>query len=383
MVKLFLLAFCVLACSTASLAGRVDVAVFAKGFKNPVSLKFDGAGRAYVVEQRGRVKVIDRGHVLREPFLDITEKTTRLLTPSSEQGLLDVALDPGYPNNGRFFTHYTDREGDTVIAVYQAKALKADPNSERVILRQKQPYSNHNGGQIEFGPDGYLYIALGDGGAGGDPHGNAQNLASLLGKILRLDVFGPDSYKIPSSNPLFGRGEAKSQKRAEIWAYGLRNPWRFSFDGNLLYIGDVGQNAWEEINVENIAEGGGKNYGWNLMEGRRCYRRETCPQEGLVLPVHEYPLYQEGDCSVTGGYVYRGKMLPELIGLYFYADYCSGTLRSFRYNKGQATEHKNWNQLNPKKRRWKQISSLARDPQGELYLVDHKQGIIFKLTPGP
>ncbi|MBI2069185.1 MAG: PQQ-dependent sugar dehydrogenase [Elusimicrobia bacterium] len=376
----FLIAVLLFNVTVSAAPPAITMKTVATGFKHPVSLKFDSSGKAYIVEQKGYVRVIENGRPDKKPFLDLNRKVTRFLSASSEQGLFDIALHPDFLKNGRLFAHYTDKNGDTVIAEYKAAGGQADASTERVLLRQQQPYSNHNGGQIEFGPDGYLYIALGDGGSRGDPQGNAQKLTTLLGKILRLDVSTPVQYTVPPSNPLADEAKDNPGIKPEIWAFGLRNPWRFSFDGRFLYIGDVGQNKWEEIDVEDTRQGGGKNYGWNIMEGLECYKSKECDPAGLTPPVHVYPLYEQGDCSVTGGYVYRGPD-TKLQGIYFYADYCSGTLRSFRHKNGKTTEHKEWRELNPDGKHWEKISALGRDPEGEIYLVDHERGSILKLVP--
>lgn len=360
-------------------AGAADlplaVARVAEGLNKPVGVKFDPRNTAHVVEQHGRVRVVEKGGLRKEPFLDLSDRVTRFMG-ASEQGLLDIAFHPDYASNGRVFAHYTDLSGDTVVSEFRAKDGQADPATERVILAVDQPYSNHNGGQIEFGPDGFLYVALGDGGSGGDPKGNGQSRKTLLGKLLRLDV-STRPFRVPESNP-FARVK---QARPEIWAYGLRNPWRFSFDGDMLYIGDVGQNSWEEIDVEDLRDGGGKNYGWNKLEGQECFRSEDCDRKGMTPPAHVYPLYRGGDCSVTGGYVYRGKALPQFQGRYFYADYCSGALRSFRYEGGKAADHRDWSAVNASRLLWGQISSLGRDREGELYLVSYDRGLLLKLVP--
>ena len=283
----------------------------------------DGSDRLFVVEQTGAIRIVAGGGVLAEPFLDLGDA----IVAGGEQGLLGLAFHPGYARNGRLFVNYTDLRGDTVVSEYRRAPgtdLRADPASERTLLAIDQPFVNHNGGGLAFGPDGYLYVGTGDGGSGGDPLGNGQALDTLLGKLLRLDVDsgGRGAYGIPSDNPFVGRDDA----RAEVWAYGLRNPWRFSFDASTstLWIGDVGQSDAEEINRAPAAAGG-LNYGWNLMEGRACYQPlEGCDRPGLEKPIATYS-HAEG-CSVTGGYVYRGSRHPALRGAYLFADYCSGTI---------------------------------------------------------
>jgi glucose/arabinose dehydrogenase len=280
----------------------------------------------------------------------------------------------GQPGAGIFYVYYTDNNGDTVVSRFQVDQTdpnRADENSETPILQVEQPYPNHNGGLLKFGPDGYLYVGLGDGGSAGDPEGHGQNLATLLGSILRLDVSqAGDSYDIPADNPFIDNSAA----RPEIWSYGWRNPWRFSFDRQTgdMYIADVGQNTWEEVNVQPGSSQGGENYGWDIMEGTICYSAQTCDQSGLVLPVFDYD-HSKG-CSITGGYVYRGQQFPELTGNYFVADFCSGII---------------WRLFPDGNSRWLEaefpstghiISSFGEDASGELYVVDHTGGI-YQIQP--
>ena len=274
----------------------------------------DGSGRLFVAEQGGKVYIVKGGTVTSTPFLDISG----LVSGGGEQGLLGIAFHPGFPADNRVFVDYTDAAGDTVVSSFRVDPGSPDvviPGSEVPILTVDQPYANHNGGTIQFGPDGSLYIALGDGGSGGDPENRAQNLGSLLGKILRIDVSPATGYAIPGSNPL----------GSEIWLYGLRNPFRFSFDRATgdLWIGDVGQNAWEEVDVARAGVGG-LNFGWRLMEGNHCYNPSSgCPTAGLTLPVVEYP-HNPGGCAVIGGNVYRGAAYEALKGGYVFSDECTG-----------------------------------------------------------
>jgi glucose/arabinose dehydrogenase len=319
----------------------------------------DESDRLFIVEQVGRIRIVGDGELEEEPFLDVSE----LVTAGGEQGLLGLAFHPQYEANGRFFINYTDVQGDTVVAEYRSDPADEDvalPDSARVLLRVGQPYPNHNGGALEFGPDGYLYIALGDGGSAGDPHNNGQRLDTLLGKLLRIDVdstTGGLPYGIPDDNPFVDRSEA----RPEIWSYGLRNPWRFSFDGNDIWIGDVGQNELEEINRMPAARAG-LNYGWNIMEGDACYQPQTnCNREGLVLPITTYT--HDDGCSVTGGYVYRGS-ISSLVGAFVFGDYCSGVV--WAVDASERTEQEPVELLTTDY----SISSFGLDEAGELYVTD-------------
>jgi glucose/arabinose dehydrogenase len=344
----------------------------ASGFAKPVYLTHagDGGGRLFVVEQAGRILIIKQGQINPTPFLDIVSIVG---SDANEQGLLGVVFHPQYTENGLFFVDYTDKQGDTVIARYRVSDNPdvADPNSATILLTIDQPYGNHNGGQLAFGPDSNLYIGMGDGGAAGDPHGNGQNLNALLGKILRIDVDSGDPYGIPPDNPFAANG----QGRPEIWSYGWRNPWRFSFDGASgdMYIGDVGQNQYEEIDVELAGTPGGQNYGWRLMEGNHCFDPATCDpaSSGLVLPVAEYD-HSQG-CSVTGGYVYRGVQFPALSGIYFYGDYCSGIIWGLRHESDGT-----WSKAELLSSGFT-ISSFGQDEVGEVYLVQHRTGEIFQI----
>jgi glucose/arabinose dehydrogenase len=306
--------------------------------------------------------------VLPALFLDIRSA----ISSGGERGLLGLAFHPRFTENRRFFVNYTDRGGDTHIAEFRARdADAADAGSERTLLVIAQPFSNHNGGGLAFGRDGRLYIGLGDGGSGGDPLNNGQRLDTLLGKMLRLDVDGAEPYTVPSDNPFRGRAGA----RPEIWAHGLRNPYRFAFDGATgdLYIGDVGQNAREEVSVGLFARGGGENYGWNVMEGSACYATASCDRSGLTLPVHDYG-HDQG-CSITGGVVYRGCRMPDLAGAYFFGDFCRGSVRSLRLAGGRAGELREWSL-----RGVSAVSSFGVDADGELYVVDY-EGEVYALEP--
>lgn len=340
------------------------------GLTRPLDLSglHDGSGRLLVVEQAGILRLAENGRLAAQLFLDIRD---RVGSKGNEQGLLGLAIHPRFVENGLFYINYTDLDGNTVIARYQANAAhtQANPDSEQILLRVKQPYPNHNGGGMAFDADGYLYIGLGDGGSAGDPQGNAQNLDSLLGKLLRIDVDHGSPYSVPSSNPI-----QSAQGKPEIWAYGLRNPWRFSFDRatNDLYIGDVGQNLWEEVDFQPAGTPGGANFGWNYREGAHAYWGTPPGDSNLVEPVAEYK-HPEG-CSITGGYVYRGKALPEWQGVYLYSDYCNGKV----WGLLQAADGTWQNQLLFKTAIFP--SSFGQDDEGELYLVDQRSGSVLKLV---
>ena len=325
-------------------------------FRNPVYLASPpGDSRLFIVEQAGRIRIVKNGQALSEPFLDIADR----VRSGGEQGLLSVAFHPDYRTNGYFYVNFTDRSGDTRVERFKVSANPdvADPASSKLVIGIDQPYANHNGGLVMFGPDGMLYVGMGDGGSGGDPHGNGQNRNALLGKILRLDV-SSEPYGIPVGNPRTGG-------RAEIWAIGMRNPWRFAFDRQtgLLYVADVGQNEIEEIDVESATEPG-LNYGWNIMEGDHCYRSSSCDREGLVMPKVTYN-HSGGACSVTGGFVYRGRRIPSLAGHYFYSDYCAGWLKSFRMMNGAVTDRRDWKTSE----NLGHVVSFGEDSSGELYIL--------------
>ena len=347
---------------------RYEWRAFATGLSSPVGLANagDGSGWLFVLEQAGVVRIIQEGEILGEPFLDISTQ----VSCCGERGLLGLAFHPNYAENGLFYVNYTDLNGDTSISRFRASEdpNRADPASEVRLLRVAQPFRNHNGGVVEFGPDGYLYLGLGDGGSGGDPMNNGQNTGVLLGKILRLDVDGGEPYAIPPDNPFAGGGGAP-----EVWAYGLRNPWRLAFDRQTgdLYIADVGQNVWEEVNFWPAGSPGGANFGWNYLEGSHPYLPGASP-EGLELvnPVAEYD-HSQG-CSVTGGVVYRGAELPEWQGIYLYGDYCYGLI----WGLFQAEDGTWQNRLLFETRA--SIASFGEDEAGEVYFAD-RQGNVFRL----
>ncbi|MEU0133900.1 PQQ-dependent sugar dehydrogenase [Streptomyces sp. NPDC006296] len=319
-------------------------------------------GTVWIAERAGTVRVLtDDG--LGDPVLDISDETTT----DGERGLLGVAFDKEFAH---FYISFTDLEGTSTVDELAVQDGTIQPDSRRTVLTQTQPYSNHNGGDIAFGPDGYLYIGLGDGGSGGDPDGNGQNLDTLLGKMLRIDPSGGDPYAVPQDNPFVGDPDA----RDEIWAYGLRNPWRFSFDsgtGDLL-IGDVGQSEWEEIDWAPADSTGGENYGWSQMEGTHPFRGGTEPANH-VPPVHEYDRTGLG-CSVIGGYVYRGEAIPDLRGQYVFSDYCDGTVRTLEMEDGEVTGVSDLGVDGG------ETVSFVQDGDGELYVLGIA-GAVSRIDP--
>lgn len=386
-----------------SVTAQIRVEVFASGFQSPLAFVQDptDSGVFFVVEQAGRIRAIRNRNIESADFLDLRS----VVSAGGERGLLGLAFAPDYPSSGRFFVNFTDRNGDTVVARFRRSAnrLIADPNS-RFDLRWgaarepiiRQPFSNHNGGNLAFGPDGYLYIGLGDGGSADDPQNRAQNPNTLLGKMLRVDVNVPDSdpagYAIPPDNPYL-RGQPVAAL-PEIWSIGLRNPWRYSFDDpgrggtGALIIADVGQDEWEEVDYE-PRNRGGRNYGWRNREGAHPNVGSTPPTyQPLVDPIHEYN-HSQGQ-SITGGYVYRGRLLGSaFVGRYFFADFIDGRVWSLTLNVNsqngdatvaQVTEHTaalgGTSQLG-------RISSFGIDSDGELYIVSHDQGRVLRLIAPP
>ena len=336
------------------------------GLSNPVDLQFpdDGSGRMFIVQQAGSIRIATNGSLASSPFLDITSKVDF----SGEKGLLGLAFHPQFPQSHLFYVHYDRVFGglkQSVIAEYSVSASDpnlADPNSERILLTVNQPFDNHKGGQIVFGPDGFLYIGFGDGGSGGDPLGNGQNLQTLLGKMLRIDVdhqSGGNQYAIPADNPFAGGGGLP-----EIWAYGFRNPWRFSFDrvDARLFVGDVGQDKYEEIDIASKAG----NFGWNTMEGMHCFNPASgCNMSGLTLPIAEYD-HSQGE-AVIGGYVYHGSAIANLAGAYILGDFISGTI--WELANGTWTRTKLIDS-------GKSVSSFGQDVAGELYVVDYNGSVL-------
>lgn len=351
--------------------------LIASGYERPVHITHagDNRDRLFITEQRGRIIAIEEGMPDRI-FLDISD---RVLSPFSggggEEGLLSLAFPPGFGSGkAYFYVFYTNTDGNNQVSRFMLSTDSdiAEPASEQVILVINHPdRPNHNGGQLFFGKDGYLYISTGDGGGQGDPLENGQNPNTLLGKLLRIDVeSGTDPYGIPPTNPFVGM----SDHQEEIWALGFRNPWRFSFDrltGD-LYLGDVGQSSWEEVNYQSSSSTGGENYGWNVLEGFECFEATNCDDLGMTYPIHVYPTREEGACSITGGYVYRGADYPGMFGIYIYADYCSGKIWGLRDQDGIWT---NYLLLDTDSR----ISSFGEDESGNLYFTDTLEGNIHMI----
>ena len=349
----------------------LSVQQVATGLGSPVFLTAPpGDDRLFVLQQSGLIRIIRNGQLLTTPFLDIRAR----LRSGGEQGLLGLAFHPLYDSNGLFYVNYTDANGNTRVERYARSAADpdvADAATATLLLQIDQPYPNHNGGMILFAPDGMLLIGMGDGGSGGDPHNHGQDRSTLLGDLLRIDVNG-SPYSVPPDNPYVG----VSSSRAEIWASGLRNPWRFSIDRetNTLFIGDVGQNRREEINAVPVSTPG-LNYGWRITEGSECYQSPMCLRNGLVAPILDYG--RQLGCTVIGGYVYRGAAIAEIRGHYFYSDFCQSTLRSFRFENGAAVERLTWNIPDIGS-----ILSFGEDSNGELYILTGR-GAVWRIVEGP
>jgi hypothetical protein len=354
---------------TAAAQNTISLPLVVGGIDIPVAVTHANDSRLFITSQRGYIFIYDGTRILTTPFLDLHST----VSCCGERGLLSVAFHPDYAQNGFFFVYYTDATGDINIVRYKVSSNPnvADSNSALILKTiNHREFENHNGGQLAFGPDGYLYAGTGDGGSGGDPHGNAQNLQALLGKILRFDVDNGPPW-IPPLNPFVGRTDASP----EIWAYGLRNPWRFSFDretGDLL-IGDVGQNLYEEVDFQPAMSTGGENYGWRVMEGFHCYNAATCDQTGVVLPILEYG-HTSGACSVTGGYRYRGARSARLRGQYIYADYCNGVISSATRNPNGS-----WS-TTPVYDAAFNITAFGEDREGELYVINYSNGQLLQIV---
>ncbi|MCF8233256.1 MAG: PQQ-dependent sugar dehydrogenase [Bacteroidales bacterium] len=352
---------------------NINLIEFATGLNNPLSIAHAGDSRLFVVEQEGYIQIVDsNGQINSSPFLDITDR----VTSGGEQGLLGLAFHPDYSSNGYFYVNYTDNSGNTSISRFSVSGSNPDsalPLSEMQLLSVEQPFTNHNGGNLLFGPDSYLYIGLGDGGSGGDPQNNAQDLSVYLGKMLRIDVDGGNPYGIPADNPFVDEPEALD----EIWAWGLRNPWRFSFDAETgdLWTADVGQNAYEEVNFQPAASDGGENYGWRCYEGTHEYNTSGCgPASDYTFPAFEYAHDTSGGCSVTGGVVYRGSNYPGMAGHYFFSDYCNDKLWSLTGSEGDWEVHYH-GQFGGNS-----FSAFGEDVNGEIYIAGIQSGIIYRIV---
>jgi glucose/arabinose dehydrogenase len=346
---------------------RIALQQIADGFDRPLHITHagDGSGRLFVVEKVGRIRIVRDGRVLPEPFLDITD---RVGSRANEQGLLSVAFHPRYRENGWLFVNYTDDDGDTVVSRFEATGDRADPVSEQVVLTIGQPFANHNGGLIVFGPDGMLYIGMGDGGSAGDPLGAGQDRSTLLGKILRINVENLP-YTIPPDNPWADGVDG----RQENWVIGVRNPWRFSFDRATgdLFIADVGQNRLEEVHLLRAGRIAGANLGWNVMEGDECFRRNDCNRDAFDLPIDVYP--HSLGCSITGGHVYRGAAFPALQGVYVFGDFCSGRIWGLRPSGAE------WERVELLQSGL-QIASFGEDEAGELYVAGYNNGVLYRIV---
>ena len=374
-------------------AKELRVLKLVDGLHKPVYLTSPGnsSDTLFIIEQHGVIQRLINGEISSLPLLNIRDRVYQSKMPGDERGLLGMAFHPQFQKNGQLFVNYIDNYDNTIISRFEVDMTSSlqTATTEQIILQFKQPYSNHNGGHLTFGSDGKLYIGVGDGGYAGDPDENGQNINTVFGSILRLDVNQSFPYSIPPDNPFFNQQDA----RQEIWCYGLRNPWRFSFDSENgdLYIGDVGQSNWEEINYTPFHKVSGTNFGWNKMEGTHCYPDDNnCKPNSFTLPVFEYPnnanyikiligwnQNNAQGCSVTGGYVYRGESIKELQGLYIFGDYCTGKIWSFKIEDETAKDHTEWkvngieNDLH--------LSSFGEDGLGELYLLNHT-GSIYKIV---
>ena len=377
------------------LIAQLEANLIASGFDQPLYIKNYPKNNniLLILEQDGIIKIVKNKQKEENFFLDISDRVHQTWYPADERGLLGLAFDPNFEYNNNFYLNYINQEGYTIISRFKSKNGMGIPESEQILLQFKQPYMNHNGGFLEFGPDGYLYISIGDGGSAGDPEKRAQDLSNLFGTIIRIDINTDSGYLIPQDNPFVNKKNIKG----EIWNYGLRNVWRFSFDreNGDLYMGDVGQNEWEEIDYQASNSLGGLNYGWNILEGNHCYgeNNKDCNSNGTVLPIFEYPNdanyvktivgWDQPDmhgCSVTGGYVYRGENKPELYGRYFFGDYCTGKVWSLKNDKNNIDIINHTDELLEAMNKTEfYLSSFGEDESGELYLIDYS-GDIYSIT---
>ncbi|TJY36103.1 PQQ-dependent sugar dehydrogenase [Pontimicrobium aquaticum] len=380
-INTFILNICLLTASF-TFAQTIDIQSFATGLDLPVNIKNAGDNRLFVVEQRGYIRIVNTdGSINTTPFLDIDNLVLNINGSGDERGLLGLAFHPNYNSNGFFYVNYINNDGDTVISRFEVSTTNANvanPNSELIILTIPQPYSNHNGGHMAFGPDNFLYIASGDGGAGGDPQNRAQDLSTLLGKIIRIDINNTangNNYDIPNNNPFYNDDDTNTLD--EIWAYGLRNPWKFSFDRQTgdIWIADVGQGEYEEINMASPTDAG-LNYGWRCYEGNSTFNDTGCPDDSvLTFPIGEYSHSNSGNfkCSITGGYRYRGSNYPNFAGLYFFADYCSNEIGTLQENGGT------WNMTFSSPFDGNRWTSFGEDINGELYITGIGSGTVYKI----
>ena len=364
------------------------------GYEKPVYVTSIDLNNEYifVVEQDGKIQVLKNKIKQDASFLDISDRVHQTFYPGDERGLLGLTFHPRFKDNGYFYVNYVDQKGYTIISRFTSINMNVKNETEYVIMKFLQPYSNHNGGHLEFGPDGYLYISVGDGGSAGDPENRAQRLDNIFGKILRIDIDNGVPFSIPSDNPFINDDNI----RKEIWSYGLRNVWRFSFDrlNGDMYLGDVGQNNYEEVDFESSSSKGGLNYGWKIKEGFHCFELDTCKNNDLIDPIYEYPNnanymktlvgFKQKDtdgCSVTGGYVYRGGNIEDLYGKYIFGDYCTGKVWSFNYNGKEILDLINHTETIMKSIDKKSfyLSSFGEDRSGELFLIDYN-GTVYRLT---
>ena len=375
-------------------SAQLHLKLIAEDFDKPtyVTTNPNNSSIFYIMEQNGYIRIVNNATELKTPFLDITDRAHKPLFPGDEMGLLGFVFDPDFYDNGFIYVNYNDKDDNTIVSRFKSADNIVDTQTEKEILKFKQPYSNHNGGHLAFDQTGYLYISVGDGGSAGDPEGRAQNLSNIFGSILRIKLNDDASYSIPSDNPFINDNEMK-----EIWVYGLRNVWRFSFDrlNGDMYLGDVGQNSWEEINHISSESKGGINFGWNIMEASSCFPEDiNCLKTGYEYPIFEYPndakyvktllgIRQRNvhGCSVTGGYIYRGADIPELYGRYFFGDYCTGKVWSFKFENREVLDFQDHTEelLESINKKSFYLSSFGETSDGELLLIDYN-GSIYMLS---
>ena len=394
-MKKILLILLIIFLFVSTLFPHIEAKLIAQNLDKPIYITSypDLNKRLLVVQQDGIIKIIENNTILKTPFIDISDRTHQPLFPGDEMGMLGLAFHPNFNENKYFYINYVNKDDYTIISRFTVQNKLGNADSEKILIKLKQPYSNHNGGFIEFGFDGYLYISVGDGGSAGDPENRAQDLSNIFGTILRIDVNGEKEYLIPKDNPFVNNENI----RKEIWHYGLRNAWRFSFDRKTgdMYIGDVGQNNWEEINFQPADSKGGLNFGWNILEGTHCYPNDNqqCSRDNTILPLFEYPNdanyfktllgWKQSDmqgCSVTGGYVYRGNNKPDLYGRYFFGDYCTGKVWSLKNDNGNLDMRDHTKELlKSMNKKEFYLSSFGEDEEGELYIINYS-GQVYSIT---